>query len=78
MNPTVNNGFGVIMRYQVALVVRSPPTNAGDVKDEGSIPGPGRSHGEGHGNPLQYPGLENPMDRRDWWAAVHSAAKSRT
>ena len=54
------------MMYQVALVVKNPPTNAVDVKNDGSIPGPGRSPGGAHGNPLQYSGLENPMDRRDW------------
>ena len=49
--------------------------NAGD---QGSIPGLGRSSGEGNGNPLQYSCLENPMDRGAWWAAVHGVAKSRT
>ena len=49
--------------------------NAGDL---GSIPGLGRSLGEGHGNPLQYSCLENPMDRSPWWATVHGVAKSRT
>ena len=44
----------------------------------GSIPGSGRSPGEGKGNPLQHPGLENPMDRRASWAAVHGVAKSWT
>ena len=39
---------------QVALVVKNPPANAGDVRDLGSIPGSGRSPGGGHGNPLQY------------------------
>ena len=43
-----------------------------------SIPGLGRSHGEGNGNPLQYPCLENLMDRGAWWAAVHGVAKSWT
>ena len=38
----------------------------------------GRSHGEGNGNPLQYPCLENPMDRGAWWATAHRVAKSRT
>ena len=76
VNPTINDGFWVIIMYQVALVVKNSPTNAGDVKDEGLIPGPGRSPGEGHGNLLQYSGLENPMDRRDWWATVHSVAES--
>ena len=47
-------------------VVRNLPANAGDVRDVGSIPGSGRSPGGGHGNPLQYPGLENPMDRGAW------------
>ena len=46
--------------------------NAGD---PGSIPGLRRSPGEGNGNPLQYPCLENPMDRRAWWATVHGVAK---
>ena len=46
--------------------------------DQGSIPGLGRSPGGGHGNQLQYSGLENPRDRGAWWAAVHGAAKSRT
>ena len=39
------------------------PANAGEVRDKGLIPGSGRSSGEGHGNPLQYSCLENPMDR---------------
>ena len=46
--------------------------------DPGSIPGSGRSPGEGNGNPLQYSCLENPMDRGAWWATVHGVAKSRT
>ena len=51
---------------QVALVVKNLPANAGDVIDAGSIPGLGRSPGGGHGNPLQYSCLENPMDRGAW------------
>ena len=47
--------------------------NAGDL---GSIPGSGRSPGEGNGNPLQYSCLENPMDRGAWWATVQRVAKS--
>ena len=43
-----------------------------------SIPGLGRSPGEGNGNPLQYSCLENPMDRGAWWATVHAVTKSRT
>ena len=59
-------------------MVKNPPANARDTKDEGSIPGSGRSPGGGHGNLLQYSCLENPMDRRAWWATVHEVAKSRT
>ena len=55
--------------------VRNPPANAGDV---GSIPGQGRSPGEGNGNPLQYSYLGNPMDRGEWWVTVQGIAKSQT
>ena len=48
---------------QVALVVKNPPANSADTRDVGSMPGSGRSPGGGHGNPLQYSCLENPMDR---------------
>ena len=54
----------------VAHLVKNPPANAGDVRNSGSIPGPGRSPGEGHDNPLQYSCLENPMDREAWWTTV--------
>ena len=63
---------------QVELVVKNLPANAGDVRDAGSIPGLGRSLGGWHGNPLQYPCLENPMDRGAWWAIIHGVAQSRT
>ena len=63
---------------QVALVVKNPSASAGDIRDMGSIPGSGRSPGEGHGNPLQYSCLENPMDRGAWWATVHGVTKSWT
>jgi len=52
--------------------------SAGDTEDESLIPGLGRSPGGGHGNPLQCSCLENPTDRKAWWAAVHRAAKSHT
>jgi len=50
----------------VALVVKNPRTNAGDVREAGSIPELGRSPGGGHGNPLQYSCLEIPVDRGAW------------
>ena len=62
-------------------VVRNPPgkqENACNAGDASSIPGLGRSLGEGNGNPLQYSCLENPMDRGAWWATVHRVAKSWT
>ena len=62
----------------MALVVKNPPANAGDVRDSSSIPGWGRSPGGGHGNPLHYPCLENPMDRGVWQATPHRVAKSQT
>ena len=52
--------------------------SAGNAGVPGSIPGSGRSPGEGNGNPLQYSCLENPMDGGAWWATVHGVAKSRT
>ena len=63
---------------QVALVVKNLPANAGDGRDMGSIPGSGRSSGGGHGNPLQYSYLKNPVDRGPWQAIVYWVAKSRT
>ena len=67
-----------IWASQVALVVKKPAANAGDVRDAGSIPGLRRSPGGGHSNPLQYSCLENPTDRGARWATVHRVAKSRT
>ena len=49
--------------------------SACDAGDQGSIPGLGRSPGEGNGNPLQYSCLEDPMDRGAWWATVHRVIK---
>ena len=60
---------------QMALVVKNPPANAGDIRDTGSIPGSGRTPGEGNGNPLQCSCLGNPMDRGTWWATDHGVAK---
>ena len=50
------------------------PANVGDVRDTSSIPGLGRSPGGGHGNPLQYSCLENPMDRGAWWATTNTSS----
>ena len=59
-------------------MVKNVPANAGDIRDVGSIPGLGRSPGEGHDNPLQYSCLANPMERGAWWATVHRVAQSQT
>ena len=59
-------------------MVKNLLANAGDVRDAGSIPGLGRSPGEGNGTPLQYSSLENPTDRGAWRATVHGVAKSQT
>ena len=64
--------------YQVALGVKNPPANAGDIRDAVSIPGSGRSPAGGRSNPLQYSGLVNPMDRAAWWAKVLEVSKGRT
>ena len=68
----------IIWASQVVLVVKNRPANAGDVREVGLILGSGRSPGGGHGNPLQYSCLENPMDRGAWQATVHRVAKSQT
>ena len=52
--------------------------STGDIGNMGLIPGLGRSPGGGHGNPLQYSCLENPMDRVTWQATVHRVTKSWT
>ena len=58
-------------------MVKNLLATAEDTRDTGAIPGSGRS-GEGNGNPLQYSGLGNPMERRAWWAAVPGVTKSLT
>ena len=63
------------MGFPVGIVVKNPPTNAGDA---GSISGLGSSPGEGNGNPLQYCCLENSMDRGAWQATVHGVTKTQT
>ena len=63
------------MGFPDGSVVKNPPANAGDM---GSIPGSGRSPGEGNGNQLQYSCLRNPMDKGAWQATVHSVEESDT
>ena len=57
----------------MGLVVKNLPTNARDIRDMGLIPESGRSPGEGHGNPVQYSCLENPMDEGAWPTTVHGS-----
>ena len=59
-------------------MVKNPPANAGEVRDSGLIPESEISPGGGHGDPLQYSCLENPMDRGAWPAPVHRVEQSRT
>ena len=63
------------MGFPGGSIVKDLPAKAGDV---GSIPGLGRSPGEGNGNPLQYSCLENSMGRGAWQATVHGVAKNQT
>ena len=62
----------------VQFLGQEDPLDACNTGDAGSLPESGRSPGEGHGHPLQYSCLENPMDRGVWQAAVHGVAKSWT
>ena len=91
LGDTVGNGEGgknwesCIDRYARScvdfpggVVVKKPPANAKDVRNAGSIPEWGRSPGGGHGNPLQYSCLENPMNRGAWQTMVHRVAQSWT
>ena len=75
---SVSAVHGVTRASQVALVVRHPLANLGDVGDVGLISGLGRSPGGVHGNRYQYPCLENTMDRGAWRATVHGVSKSWT
>ena len=67
-----------ILGFQVVLVVKNPPAEARDIRHAGRIPGSGRSPRGGHGNPLQYSCLGNPMDRGAWRDSVHRVTKSAT
>ena len=77
----IHNDWHILAKVsQVALVVKNLPAKAVDIRDMGLIPGLGRYPGEGHGNPLQYSCLENPLDRGAWWTTLHSMGlqKSQT
>ena len=76
INFTVIHGYK--WTYQVALVVKILPANAGNLRDAGLISGSGRSPGGGHGSTFQYSCLGNPRDRYAWQATVHRVTKSQT
>ena len=67
--------FSMQMGFPGGSVGKASACNTGDL---GSIPGSGRSLGEGNDNPFQYSCLENPMNRGAWWATVHEVANSWT
>ena len=69
---------GCVLVVLASPVVQTGKESACIVGDPGTIPGSGRSPGEGNGNPLQYSGLANTMDRGAWWAIVHDVTKSWT
>ena len=75
---TIKAHFNLDLGFPGGTSGKESPANAGDTRDVGSIPGSGRSLGEGNGNILQYSCLGNPMDRGAWWAAVPGFAKSQT
>ena len=67
--------IGQSWAFQVVLVVKNPPASEEDIRDTGSIPGLWWPLGGGHGNPLQYFCLENPMDRRTWQSTLHRGSQ---
>ena len=75
MNKIINTQLPIERGFPGGSEDKASACNAGDL---GSVPGLGRSPGEGNGNPLQYSCLENPMDRGVWLATVYGVAKSRT
>ena len=74
----INKYLNIDGASQVALLVKNPLVNAEEIRETGSIPGSGRSLGEGNGNPLQYSYLEDPIDRGAWRAIVHGVTKNQT
>ena len=75
---SLHDFMDIIKGFPGALVVKNLIVNARDLRDAGSIPKLGRSPGGVHGNPLQYSGLVNPMDRGAWWSTVHRVTQSQT
>ena len=69
---------GPVQSFPGGSIVKNPPTNAGGAGDADSIPGSRRFPGGGNDKPLQYPCLENSMDREAWQATVHGITKSQT
>ena len=69
--------MGYNTSFGASQLVKNTAANEGDVRNTGSIPGSGRSPGGGHGNPLQYSGMENPTDREACQAIVHRVSKSQ-
>ena len=69
--------MGLPLGFPDGSVVKNLPANAGDIGDAGSIPGSERSPGKANGNALQYPCLENPMDRGAWGAIIYPVANSQ-
>ena len=76
-NYLLGTGLSMEASY-TTLAVKNPPADGGDIRDADSIPGSGRSPGGGHGNPLQYSYLENPMDHGAWWVTDHGVTKVDT
>ena len=70
-----NHSLSWFWGFPGGSVVKNLLAKAGVIRDVGSIPGLGRYPGRGHDNPLQYPCLENSLDREIWWATVHRVAK---
>ena len=75
---TLHTSNNIFWASQVTLLVKNLSAKAGDIRDASSIHGLGRPLGGGHGNPLQYSCLKNPMDTGAWQATVHGVAKSWT
>ena len=73
----INLELNVKEGFPGGSVVKNPPANTGDAGDAGSIPGSGRSPGEGSSNLLQYSCLENSMDKGAWWATVSGVTENQ-